>query len=119
MRFYMVLIILLSLIYTLKTNDDAKDHATMRLRVTSRGFTFHRLPKQPAHASDDVQTPTSPTKEPWYPVTRLRFAASLTKQRVFVSTSPTAEHTGIKSLVRAYVHDLVSILHLTTITLTH
>jgi hypothetical protein len=118
MRFYMVLIILLSLIYTLKTNDDAKDHATMRLRVTSRGFTFHRLSEQPAHASDDVQTPTSPTKEPWYPVTRLRFAASLTKQRVSVSTSP-AEHTGIKSLVRAYVHDLVSILHLNTITFTH
>jgi hypothetical protein len=119
MRIYMVLIILLSFIYTFKTNDEVKDHATIRLRVTTRGFKLHRLPKQPAHASDDVQTPTSPTKEPWYPVTRLRFAASLTKQRVFVSTSPTAKHTGIKSLVRAYVHDLVSIPHLTTITFTH
>jgi hypothetical protein len=114
MQFYITLIILLSLIHSIQMRGgNAKAPVTTRLRITSRGFTLQSVARQPAHTIKNVPKPVESFKETDYPLTRLRFAASTTKSRVSVSTrtSHDDEPAEIGSLVRAHIHDLVSIAH--------
>jgi hypothetical protein len=113
MRFYITLIILISLMTMINTKDHDNERSKSRISITSRGIKFNIF-LNPADRS--VQNTTAPlcfVKAERYPLMRVRFALSNSSPRVFVSSSR-AEDTNLRSLVRVYIHDLGSISHTIT-----
>jgi hypothetical protein len=104
----------LSLIYTINMNPTAKEPPRARVRITSRGFSLQLLSKPPDHTTNNLPVPVSAIKMSYYPLLRLRFAASMSESRTSVATELNTEHTRIRSLVCVYGHDLVSTPDLNT-----
>jgi hypothetical protein len=108
MRFYIALIILLSLITCINMKDHDNERSKSRLSIN-----FQLFLKTTDISTHSTTVPICLIKVERYPVMRLRFALSHRSPRVFVSSSR-AEDTNLRSLVRVYVHDLVSISHTIT-----
>jgi hypothetical protein len=113
MKFYITVIIFLSLIHSVRMNSaNANAPATNRLRITSRGFTLHPLRTQQVRTINSLPRPVDSFTESYHPLTRLRFAASTNRSRVSVNTCASqCEPAKISSLVRVYIQDLVSITY--------
>jgi hypothetical protein len=108
MRFYITLIILISLMTMINMKDHDNERSESRIGITSRGIKFNLFLDPADSSAQNTTTPLCFVKVERYPLMRVRFALGNRSPRVFVSSSR-AEDTNLRSLVRVYVHDLVSI----------
>jgi hypothetical protein len=97
MRFYIALIILLSLITCINMKDHDNERSKSRLSITSRGIYFQVFLNTTNISAHRTTVPVCFVKVERYPVMRPRFALSHRSPRVFVSCSR-AEDTNLRSL---------------------